>query len=715
MRLWQEGLPSLHRQFTLYSLPLSLLPMTITRLNSENLRAFFAALCLFFVSTGSNVHASPSLSIARVWDEEILAAIRIDLPNPPVHARNLFHLSVAMYDAWAAYDGVAVGYLYHGKHTAADLAAARDEAISYAAYRMLTERYALSRNAAQTLPALDARMTALGYDKNHQTLDPTNPAGVGNRVAAAVSSYFLDDGAMQTNAYKDLPAAQGGYASVNPPLLTMATGTLAKNPNRWQPLAITNAISQNDIPVDMIQKFLGAQWLGVRPFALTRADSTRPWMDPGPPPLLGEASDAQYRTELVDVIRCSGELTPDDGVVLDLSPGAFGNNTLGANDGTGHPLNPATGQPYALNLVKRGDFARVLAEFWADGPNSETPPGHWNVIANSVSDNPALVKRPGGTGPVLDDLAWDVKLYFALNAAVHDAACAAWSLKRYYDGWRPIEAIRYLGQRGQSSLPDDPTYDPKGLPLVPGLIEFVTSTSALVGGRHAGLPVGAIVIFTWPGQPADPATQHSGIRWIQAADWLPYQKKTFVTPAFPGYISGHSTFSRAAAEVLAAMTGSAFFPGGLGTFTAPADSYLSFENGPSQTVQLQWGTYFDASDQAGISRLWGGIHVSVDDLTGRRLGAECGRRAWALARQYFDGSILLAPVTLAMRQLASGLCELRCDTRRGFFYKLQSTTDLGQSWTDDPAGFIQALDTSIVRIGALTDSRKFYRVVFSLP
>ena len=302
-----------------------------------------------------------------------------------------------------------------------------------------------------------------------------------------------------------------------------------------------------------------------------------------------------------------------------------------------------------------------------------------------------------------------------MNAAVHDAACAAWSLKRTYDGWRPIEAIRFLGQRGQSSLKNDPTYDPNGLPLIPGLIEVVTSTSALPGGRHAGLPVGAVVVFTWPGQPADPATQHSGIQWIQAADWLPYQKKTFVTPAFPGYISGHSTFSRAAAEVLAAMTGSPFFPGGLGTFTAPANSFLAFENGPSQTVQLHWGTYFDASDQAGISRLWGGIHVSVDDLTGRRLGAECGRRAWALARQYFDGSILQAPATLTMRQLASGQCELRCDTLRGFFYKLQSTTDLGQSWTDDPAGFIQALDTSIVQIRALTDSRRFYRVVCSLP
>src|SRR5215468_11772037 len=80
-------------------------------------------------------------SIARIWDEQILSAIRIDTPNPPVHARNLFHLSVCMYDAWAAYDPIAVGYLFREKHSGDDVALARQEAISYAAYRLLTQRY----------------------------------------------------------------------------------------------------------------------------------------------------------------------------------------------------------------------------------------------------------------------------------------------------------------------------------------------------------------------------------------------------------------------------------------------------------------------------------------------------------------------------------------------------------------------------------------------
>src|SRR5579883_557848 len=671
-------------------------------------------LFVLILISGAVARADASSSIARVWDEQILAAIRIDLPNPPVHARNLFHMSVAMYDAWAAYDPVAVGYLYHEKHTATDVFAARSQAISYAAYRLLRERYALSTNAFQTLAALDAQMVSLGWDTNYVSLDPSNPAGVGNRVAAAVSAYFINDGALQTNRYSYLPVSQGGYAPTNPPLLTQASGTLAIDPNRWQPLAFTNAVSQNNIPVGLIQHFVCSQWLRVRPFALSRDDASLVWMDPGPPPHLGAVGDTLYRSQNVDLIRYSSQLTPDDGVMLDISPGAWGNNTLGANDGTGHSLNPITGQPYETNLVKRGDFGRVLAEFWADGPNSETPPGHWNVIANQVSDSPSFIKRLAGTGPVLDDLEWDVKLYFALNAAVHDAACAAWSLKCHYDGWRPIEAIRYMGQRGQCTLTNDLTYDQLGLPLVTGLTEIVTSASAQPGGRHAGLPVGAIAIQSWSGGPTNPLTQYSGVHWMQAADWLPYQKRTFVTPAFPGYVSGHSTFSRAAAEVLAAITGSAFFPNGIGTFTAPANAFLKFELGPSQTVQLQWGTYFDASDQAGISRLWGGIHVAVDDLTGRRLGAQCGRSAWALARQYFDGSILQSPVALAVRSLPTGECQLRVDTFRGFFYQIQSTSDLGLTWTDYLSSPLPATDSSLLSTQKATAPHNFFRVVRSL-
>ncbi|HYY74971.1 MAG TPA: hypothetical protein VE644_01475, partial [Gaiellaceae bacterium] len=127
------------------------------------------------------------------------------------------------------------------------------------------------------------------------------------------------------------------------------------------------------------------------------------------------------------------------------------------------------------------------------------------------------------------------------------------------------------------------------------------------------------------------------VGWIRAVEWVPYQRPTFVTPAFAGYVSGHSTFSRAAAEVLAAFTGSPYFPGGLAGWTIAAGE-LGHEAGPSRDVTLQWATYFDAADEAAISRLYGGIHISPDDFEGRRIGATCGRAAWALARRYFEGS-----------------------------------------------------------------------------
>ena len=73
---------------------------------------------------GAALSAAASTSVARIWNEENLAAIRIDIPHPPVHARNLFHVACAMYDAWAVYDSIAVGYLHHERRTAPDVAAA---------------------------------------------------------------------------------------------------------------------------------------------------------------------------------------------------------------------------------------------------------------------------------------------------------------------------------------------------------------------------------------------------------------------------------------------------------------------------------------------------------------------------------------------------------------------------------------------------------------
>ena len=171
-------------------------------------------------------------SIARIWNEQNLAAIRIDFPAPTVLARNLFHTSAAMWDAWAAYDATAVGYLHRENATAGDIPAARREAISYAAYRVLAHRYALSVSAATTLQALNDQMTMLGYDTGVTTTDGTSPAAVGNRVAAAVLAFAASDQSNESSDYLD-PT----YAPANAPLILDLAGTTMNDPNRWQPLA----------------------------------------------------------------------------------------------------------------------------------------------------------------------------------------------------------------------------------------------------------------------------------------------------------------------------------------------------------------------------------------------------------------------------------------------------------------------------------------------
>ena len=520
-------------------------------------------------------------SVARVWDEALLDAIRRDVPAPTVHARNLFHVSAAMWDAWAAYDERADGYFVREKRDADDVGAAREAAMSFAAYRILLHRYSLAAGLEDTFAELAGTMRSLCYSIDYVETQGDSPAALGNRIAAEVIAFGRIDGANEQLRYADPE-----YAPRNDPLVVGGGDTSMRDPSRWQPLALERIVAQNGLPIPgKVQRFVGPHWGAVRGFALPAPRDGMP-LDPGRPPRYGEP---EFPRAAVEVIRRGAELDPRDGAVLDIGPAARGGNGLGANDGRGRSVNPISGEPYAPNRVLRADFARALTEFWADGPKSETPPGHWNTVANEVGD--AL--RPS------ERLEWDVKLYFALNGAVHDAAVAAWGAKGHYDTARPISMIRYLGARGE-------------LPLVPGLVERRRDTTFVRGWR--------------PG----------GVRWLRAVEWTPYQQPTFVTPAFAGYVSGHSTFSRAAAEVLTAYTGSPFFPGGLLEWKVRRGE-LKNEPGPTRDVTLQWATYADAADDAGVSRIYGGIHIPADDFAGRKLGALCGKAAWARAQRYFEG------------------------------------------------------------------------------
>lgn len=579
------------------------------------------------------VARSEQVSVARLWNEELLAAVRRDQPRPPVVTRYLYHVSAAMYDAWAAYDSGATAVYRSEIATAEDVEAARREAISYAAYRIMQDRFANSPGAAITLPSMDDLMNLLGYDPSITTVKGSSPAAVGNRIAASVLAQTSTDGSNQDGNYADTT----GYAPVNGPLVVAEPGSSGMvDINRWQPLIVPEALLE--------QGFLAPHWGEVTPFAMKRPSPGAMYIDPGTPPLLGGEGDATFRADLVEVIRASGQLDPTDGTMINISPGVVGNNTLGQQDGTGHPVNPTTGQPYDDVMVLRGDWGRVLAEFWADGPLSSTPPGHWNEIANEVSEYEGFERRFGGTGPELDPLEWDVKLYLALNSAVHDTAIATWEVKAHYDFGRPLTFIRAMGQLGQSSDPDGPGYHPNGLPLEDGLSELITADSSAPGERHEHLAdfIGEVALFAWNGHPADPLKEFGGSGWIRAAEWLPYQARTFVTPPFAGYTSGHSGFSRASAEVMTLITGDAYFPGGQGTFVAssgPDGFSLGFEFGPDADVALTWATYYDAADEAGISRIYGGIHPALDDFPGRILGAQAGIGAFELALRHFNGEV----------------------------------------------------------------------------
>jgi hypothetical protein len=222
------------------------------------------------------------------------------------------------------------------------------------------------------------------------------------------------------------------------------------------------------------------------------------------------------------------------------------------------------------NLTER---QKVIAEFWADGPSSEFPPGHWCTIAQYAS------MRYGLT---LDE---DVKLFFLVANAVFDASIGAWSTKIHYDYVRPVSAVRHL---------------------------------------KAGKKIRA---WAGPGR---------GTAVIDGDAWVPYQIATFRTPPFAEYVSGHSTFSTAAATVLRLFLGTDAF----GACATLPPGWSKAEPGvvPARAVELCWDTFSDAAEEAGLSRIYGGIHFRQGNEEGLILGRKVGNEVWRKAQTYFAGA-----------------------------------------------------------------------------
>jgi hypothetical protein len=321
-----------------------------------------AVLSIVTLVVSSTVAAAEDNVVLR-WNTALLRAVRTVRSSPPVAARALAIVHTCMYDAWAAYDPVAVGTVREAtlrqppsQRTAENKAIA----VSYAAHRALNDLFPSESGAFQQL------MIDLGLDPAEASMDPVGPAGVGNAACAALLDRRHHDGANQLGEvnggapYSDYT----GYVPVN-------TSTELVDPNRWQPLRTATGAPQS---------FLAPHWRHVTPFALSTPDQFRP----RPPVLFPQPG---YAREVEEIVALSAGLT---------------------------------------------DRQKMIAEYWADGPASETPPGHWNLFAQFVS-------RRDHRG--LDD---DVKLFFVLGNALLDVSIAVWDCKVAFDYARPVSAVRFL-------------------------------------------------------------------------------------------------------------------------------------------------------------------------------------------------------------------------------------------------------------------------------
>ncbi|WP_300014370.1 vanadium-dependent haloperoxidase [uncultured Roseobacter sp.] len=322
-----------------------------------------------------------------------LEAIREGSAKPTETTYQLHLASSTIYDAWAALVDEAYGHYSEIETALANTDANKTEAVSFAAHTALVKLF------PGQAELFDAFLTSQGYDPANLSADPDTAAGLGRLATQNVFAARENDGSNAENDFADT----SGYTPVNTaePGSAGAPGGADFDPNLWQPLrvptgTVTDAngvpvIDNNDPASYADQVALTPHWGSVDSFALASNDQFRPEA----PPQLGEFStyvdetgkvttnDQAYRDQIAEVVQSSTELTNEQ---------------------------------------------MVVAELWADGPRTESPPGHWNQIAQDIA-----VREGHG----IDD---DAKMFFALNAAVFDAGIATWETKCVYDYVRPQSA-----------------------------------------------------------------------------------------------------------------------------------------------------------------------------------------------------------------------------------------------------------------------------------
>jgi hypothetical protein len=469
-------------------------------------------LLLFLVwATASSVAQE---NVVIQWNKAALQTTRYLRLGPPVAARAMAITHSCIFDAWSAFDDRAVATILGDRlrrPPAERTERNKQTAVSFAAYRCLSNLF------PSEAPRYRALMGGLGFDPDDTNLDPTTPNGIGNIAALLMLASRQHDG---SNQLGDLnPGAYSDYTEYQP----RNSPDSVDDPDRWQPLRAPIA-DGGLYGRFIVQTYMTPHWGLVTPFALTSGSQFRP--NQGPASLLRDKD--RYISQAGEMLRLSADLT---------------------------------------------DEQKMIAEYWADEPGTETPPGHWCLFAQFVSarDHHSL-----------DD---DVKMFFVLTNGLLDAGIAAWDAKRAFDSVRPVTAVHFL---------------------------------------FSGHPVRG-----WGGR-------FKGAQAMDGGDWQPYQPAIMAaTPPFPEFISGHSTFSAAAAEILKRFTGSDSFGNSAG-FTR-GSSKVEPGLTPRADVTLFWPTFTAAANQAGMSREFCGIHFPEGDLAGRITGRKVGEQVWFKALTFING------------------------------------------------------------------------------
>lgn len=552
--------------------------------------------------------SGPSVEGARgvvAWNNLVLDWVRLSERGPTISGRFAAYLNLSLYDTWAGFSHRATGAVV-------DLEGQRLTDIDADSLPVLRD-YAMSVAAHRVINVIGATVLRQEY------LEEGTGEFAAERLAALTQRSDELLAASETAAYRRLSRSRSGR-----PLMTRAAGFALHVADEVLARARSDGSNQDNDYRD------------------TTGFQVDSWVYPEPTPETGDFNflDGSYTFTQFDPVLASSVENPGVAQVhplvlsgeLRLTTTWQSLTQMGvfppANDGGAQfPLTPHWGQvraftldsgselrpasilaPYddqghldenwvleARQLVEfaakmqdgapGGALQRARSEYWELGDATEYPPGWWLQAATTLAQQRGLSQREA------------LKLTLGVSLAVFDSGIASWDTKYYFNSTRPITAINEL---------------------------FFGST-----------------VSDWRGsQVAQPDDQNH---------WRPYQLRRNLTPPFPDIVSGHSSFSTSAATVMRQLTGSNVFD-----FTTPffisrfdlTDGFDGDRGNGNEPASLHWDRLTLAAEEAGLSRLYGGIHMMEGNVRGLVMGTTIGQRAVNLVNGLFGDPVEELPITI---------------------------------------------------------------------